>query len=70
MDEVYWAARLRALEDRWSEAVTVAALDDIGGPEAYQRGYMRGRQTAWTHALAEVRRLRRDLLASASRAAL
>lgn len=68
MDQVYWMARLRAVEERLEQASTVASMDDIGGPEAYQRGYMRGRLTAYTQAVAEVRRVRRDLGLEAARA--
>jgi hypothetical protein len=69
MDATYWAARLRALEERLQEHVTTVREDDIGGDPEYRRGYRRGRETAYVRSLSMVRALRRDLTSEAAREA-
>ena len=69
MDEIYWAARLKALETRLEEHVLSARGDLTGGTDEYRRGYRRGSETATVRALAMVRQVRRDLSTDAARAA-
>lgn len=69
MDATYWAARLRALEERLQEHVMASSEDDVGGEPEYRKGYRRGRETAYVRSLSMLRTLRRDLSAEAAREA-
>ena len=69
LDDGYWLARLRTLQDGLQEHLDSVAEDGIGGTADYRLGYDSGRRVAYGRALLMIGGLRREWAAERARAA-
>ena len=68
LDDGYWLARLRTLQDGLQEHLDSVAEDGIGGTADYRLGYDSGRRVAYGRALLMIGGLRREWAAERARA--
>jgi len=67
LDDGYWLARLRTLQDGLQEHLDSVAEDGIGGTADYRLGYDSGRRVAYGRALLMIGGLRREWAAERGR---